>query len=116
MTTMRNTLRRAVVGTALLAAAAVPLQSGVAHAATPDEEFSSCITTVDATYRAALDAGTDFDISAAIGGCVDTFVKEIGVGVTASSADASATADSVDTGTPDTVVISVDGVASAGLS
>jgi len=101
MSTLRITLRRAVAGSALIAAAALPLQSGVAHAATPDEEFSSCLSTIDANYRDALTAGTDYDLSSAIDQCVNTFLTEMGTDDATINADATAAPVTVDSAVDD---------------
>ncbi|MDX6410279.1 MAG: hypothetical protein QOE13_3350 [Gaiellaceae bacterium] len=122
MSTMRITLRRkfAVAGTALVAAVALPLQAGAAHAATPEEDLLACNTAAVATYWTAVESGTDFDLSAAIDDCVNTFLREMGIdpgtgtAVTpdvAVSPDVAATDGSVTDGSVNTGILgTADGV------
>jgi len=112
MSTRRITLRRKVaVAGATLIALALPLQAGAAHAATPEDELSACTTTAVVTLETSIASGTDYDVSAAIDNCVNTFLQEMGADQPTASSDA-VTDGSVDTG----ILGTVDGVVDPGTS
>jgi hypothetical protein len=132
MSTMRITLRRkvAVAGTALFAAVALPLQAGAAHAATPDDDLVACNSAAVANYWTATNAGTDYDLSAAIDDCVTGFLQEMGVdpampdvSVTDGAvSDGSVTDGSINIGIPGSVdgvtdpLVSTDGISTDGTA
>lgn len=63
--------RRFAVAAIAVAAGVLPLQAGTAHASTPDEELSACITAAVTTM------GDDFTLS--VDDCVNTYLAELGV-------------------------------------
>jgi hypothetical protein len=70
---MKFTLRRklAVAATALTAGVALPIQAGAAHASTPEENLSACISSAI--------AGPEDGLSISIDACVNTFLQEMGI-------------------------------------
>lgn len=86
---------------ALTAAVALPLQVGVAHAATPEDDLSACVASAIANMGASTDA---FDAS--VNDCVAAFLQELGVDpsqATTTTVDATPTDGSVNTGILGTV-------------
>lgn len=70
MSNIRMTVRsKLMVAAAVVGAAALPFQAGVAHAGTPNENLATCIRTAGANM------GDSF--SAEIDACVDAFVAEL---------------------------------------
>jgi hypothetical protein len=102
----------AAAGTALVAAVVLPLQAGAAHAATPDEDLVACDSAALATFTASMGSGSDFDLSAAIDDCVNTYLSEMGFDQGAASAAVSGDDGSVNTG----ILGTVDGSTDSGTS
>lgn len=74
ISTMKVRAKVAVAATAVAASAVVlPFQAVAAHASTPDDDLSACITTAIANI-----SDTDA-FSAAIDACVNTYLTEIGI-------------------------------------
>ena len=87
MSTLKFTLRRkiAVAATALTAGVALPIQAGVAHASTPEEDLTACITMVI--------ANPGDDLSANIDACVSSFLTEIGIDPSTGQVDTTTVTD-----------------------
>lgn len=119
MTNARMTVRRKVAVAATIAAAglALPLQVGVAHASTPDDDLSACIANAMSTDSADLAAGMGDTFTNSVDDCVTMYLQELGVDTSASdtavdtavdtasdtAVDAGSTGDAVNTGILGTV-------------
>lgn len=114
MTNARMTVRRkmavAVAATVAVAGLALPLQVGVAHASTPDDDLSACIANAMSTDSADLAAGVGDTFTASVDDCVTMYLQEMGVDSSATdtsaattTVDAGSTGDAVNTGILGTV-------------
>lgn len=115
MTNARMTVRRKVAVAATIAAAglALPLQVGVAHASTPDDDLSACIANAMSTDSADLAAGMGDTFTTSVDDCVTMYLQELGVDTSATdtasdtasdtAVDAGSTGDAVNTGILGTV-------------
>lgn len=72
MTLSRMTVRaKLAIAATAVAAAALPLQAGVAHASTPSDDLTACVRGAVATL--------DDNFSAEVDACVDTYLQELGL-------------------------------------
>lgn len=100
MTNARMTVRRKVAVAATIAAAglALPLQVGVAHASTPDDDLSACIANAMSTDSADLAAGMSDTFNANVDDCVTMYLQELGVDTSANDTTSDTTVDTGSTG------------------
>ena len=111
MTNARMTVRRKLVAAAAIAAAglALPLQVGVAHASTPDDDLSACLANAMSTDSADLAAGMGDTFTTSVDDCVTMYLQELGVDTSATdttsgtAVDTGSTGDAVNTGILGTV-------------
>lgn len=101
---MRTTLRRkfGIAATTVAAVAALPFQAGTAHASTPEEHLSSCVSAVISTARDDTSSDMGGEINAALDACVHTYLQEMGIDP---SFDTVATPTPTDDNSVDTAIL-----------
>lgn len=95
MPNMRMTTRRrvAVAAAGLVAVVAMPVQAGIAHASTPQDDLSACLISVADNAKVDLSDDASTDITDAVDNCVNAFLQAMSIDISPAPATVDAPPD-----------------------